>query len=132
VFNLKLNISDPKTSKTYNIEADDKVKLSLIGKKIKDEVNLSFIDASLKGVITGGSNKDGFPMMSSLDMEGTKKVLIPDGFAFKAKRKGERKRKRVAGKIITETAQQINIKIISGETKVLDEKYAKKAEDKKE
>jgi len=129
---LKINIADPKTTKTYNVEVDDKVKLSFIGKKIKDEVNLSFIDKSLKGKITGGSDKSGFPMYSSLNLEGRKKVLIPNGIAFKAKKKGERKRRKVAGSIISESIQQVNVKLIAGEGKILEEKYAKKKEEIKE
>jgi small subunit ribosomal protein S6e len=129
---LKLNIADPKTHKTYNIEIDDKVKLSFIGKKIKEEVDLSFIDNSLKGQITGGSDKSGFPMFSSLDLEGRKKILIPNGLAFKAKRKGERKRRKVVGSIVYDNIQQLNIKLISGDSKILEEKYSKKQESKNE
>jgi len=128
---LKINISVPKTKKTYNIEVDDKVRLSFLGKKIKDKVDLSFVDKGLEGVITGGSDKEGFPMLSSLEHEGTKKVFITNGVGFKAKRKGQKTRKRVAGKIVTENTQQINIKLTTGEDKILEEKYAKKEEDKK-
>jgi small subunit ribosomal protein S6e len=103
---LKINISVPDTKKSYNIEVDDKVRLAFIGKKIKDTVDLSFLEKGMEGVITGGSNKDGFPMLPSLEHEGTKKILITDGIGFKEKRKGERRRKRVAGKFVTEKTQQ--------------------------
>lgn len=131
---MKLNISDPKTSKTYKLEVDDKVKLSLIGKKIKDEIELNFIDSSLKGVITGGSNKQGFPMLSTLDVEGTKKILVNKGIGFKTNKKGERKRRRFAGRKITNNIEQVNIKLTSGDSKKLEEKLSKKEEskDKKE
>ncbi len=127
---MKINISIPKTRKSYNVEVDDKVRLSFLGKRIKDKVDLSFIEKGYEGVITGGSNKQGFPMLSSLEHEGTKKILIVDGTGFKAKRKGQRARKRVAGKVVTENTQQINVKLTKGEDKIFEEKYKKKEESK--
>ncbi len=129
---MKLNVADPKTSKTYSVEIDEKTSLYFLGKKLKDEVELSFISEGLKGVITGGSDKDGFPMHRALDSENRKKLLLSGGVGFKPTRKGERRRKRVAGRIISNHIQQINIKVISGDTKVLEEKYKSvKKEDKK-
>jgi small subunit ribosomal protein S6e len=128
---LKINISVPDTKKSYNVEIDDKTRLSFLGKKIKDTVNLSFIDKDLEGIITGGSNKDGFPMFPSLESEGTKKILIKNGIGFKGKRKGERARKRVAGKIVSENTQQINIKLTKGNSSILEEKYKKQKEESK-
>lgn len=122
---MKINISVPETKKSYNVEVDDKVRLSFLGKKIKDKVELSFIEKGMEGTITGGSDKQGFPMLSSLEHEGTKKILISDGIGFKSKRKGERRRKRVAGKIVTEKTQQINVKLTKGDSKILEEKYKK-------
>ncbi len=122
---MKINISVPETKKSYNVEIDDKVRLSFLGKKIKEKVDLSFIDKGMEGIITGGSDKQGFPMLSSLESENPKKILITDGVGFKAKRKGERRRKRVAGKIVVEKTQQINIKLTKGDSKILEEKYKK-------
>lgn len=128
---MKLNVSVPKTSKTYSVEVDEKNSLYFIGKKIKDEVDLSFISSGLKGVITGGSDKDGFPMFSSLDIETRKKMFLSKKPGFKPSRKGERKKKRIASRIVTSHIQQINIKITSGETNILEEKYKKPKEEKK-
>jgi small subunit ribosomal protein S6e len=127
---MKLNIADPKNAKTFSIEADEKNSLYFVGKKLKDEVDLSFIAAGLKGVITGGSDKDGFPMHGALDSENRKKLLLSGGVGFKPTRKGERRRKRVAGRIITTHIQQLNIKLIAGDSKVLEEKHTKKDEKK--
>jgi len=128
---MKLNVADPKNSKTYSVEVDEKNSLYFVGKKLKDEVDLSFISSGLKGVITGGSDKDGFPMYGALDSENRKKMLLSGGVGFKPTRKGERRRKRVAGRIISNHIQQVNIKITSGDTKVLEEKYKKPKEEKK-
>lgn len=129
---MKLNISNPKSAKTYSVDADEKTSLNLLGKKMKDEVELSFITPGLKAVITGGSDKDGFPMHPTVDSEFRKKLLLKGGVGFKPKKKGERKRKRVAGRIISQNIQQVNLKIVSGDTKVLVEKYTKVKEEKKE
>ena len=128
---MKLNISDPKTAKTYSVDADEKTSLMLLGKKIRDEVELKDIAAGLKVVITGGSDKQGFPMHPALDLDARKIVYLKKSVGFRPKRKGERKRKRVAGKIINENIQQVNLKILSGDTKVLDEKYSSKKKDEK-
>jgi len=129
---MKLNISDSKSAKTYSVEADEKTTLTLLGKKIKDEVDLSFIEAGLRGIITGGSNKQGFPMIATLDQSGSKRVLLTKGIGFRPTRKGERRKKRIIGRIIDNTIQQVNLKIIAGTTKTLEEKYKKPKEEKKE
>jgi small subunit ribosomal protein S6e len=132
---LKIVLNDSKTKESYNVEVDDKTRLSLIGKKIKDELDLSVIVPGLKGKITGGSDKQGFPLSPKLDSERPKKILTKIGFGFKsATKKGQRKRVRVSGRIITENTQQVNVKITEGDTSTLREKYPKKEktdEDKK-
>lgn len=132
---MKIVLNDSKTKESYNVEVDDKIRLSLIGKKIKDELDLSFIVPGLKGKITGGSDKQGFPLSPKLDSERPKKILTKVGFGFKsATKNGQRKRVRVSGRIITENTQQVNVKIIEGDTSTLKEKYPKKEktdEDKK-
>jgi small subunit ribosomal protein S6e len=128
---MRLNVADPKTSQTYSVDVDEKTGLYFVGKKLKDEVDLSFIQAGLKGTITGGSDKDGFPMHRTLDSENRKKLLLSGGVGFKPKRKGERRRKRVAGRIISNHIQQVNIKLTSGDSKILEEKYKKAKEEKK-
>ncbi len=128
---MRLNVADPKNAKTYSVDVDEKNSLYFVGKKLKEEVDLSFINPGLKGVITGGSDKDGFPMHGAVDSENRKKLLLSGGVGFKPTRKGERRRKRVAGRIISNHIQQVNIKVISGDTKILEDKYKKPKEEKK-
>ena len=113
---MRLILSDPKTKKSYNAEADEKTKLHLLGKKINDEVDLSNIAPGLKGKITGGSDKQGFPMHIKLDSEVSKKILTKKGTGFKSKRPGERKRVRVAGRVVVAGTAQVNIKLTEGDT----------------
>ena len=119
---FKIVISDPKSKKAWQIEKDVP---SLIGKKIGDKFDGSLI--GLTGFtlqITGGSDKDGFPMRP--DLEGTirKKALLTKGVGFrgvkkikkkKYKRKGMRKRKYIRGNTISEHIIQVNCKVIEGE-----------------
>ena len=80
--NFKIVISDPKTRKAYQKEVDE-THSGLAGKKLGDMVSgssLGLVGYELE--ITGGSDKQGFPMRR--DVEGTvrKKILIalPPGF----------------------------------------------------
>jgi small subunit ribosomal protein S6e len=85
----------------------------LIGRKLGE-----VIDGSLFGLpghkvkISGGSDKDGFPMRP--DVHGGVRVstIITKGVGFKPSRKGERKRKNLRGNVITDQIVQINLKII--------------------
>jgi len=122
---LRLTLSDPKTKKSYNVEADEKTILHLLGKKIKDEVDLGMISPNLKGIITGGSDKQGFPMHTKLDFENSKKILTAKGVGFRASKKGERRRVRVAGRFITDKTAQVNIKLTAGDTTGFDERFPK-------
>lgn len=122
---MRLTLSDPKTKKSFNVEADEKIKLHLLGKKIKDEVDLSSISPGLKGVITGGSDKQGFPMHIKLDSEASKKILTTKGLGFNTDRKGERRRVRVAGRIVIEKTAQVNIKLTAGDITGFEERFPK-------
>src|SRR3990167_5068355 len=99
---------------------------SLLGKKIKDKVEGSHV--GLKGYefdITGGSDKEGFPMRH--DVEGLVRKII-----------GVRIRKAVASNIITNNISQVNLKVVKTGQKSLDEIFGKtpkeevKAEEKTE
>jgi small subunit ribosomal protein S6e len=122
---LRLTLSDPKTKKSYNAEADEKTKLHLLGKKINDEVDLSGIAPGLKGKITGGSDKQGFPMHTKLDSESSKKILTTKGIGFRTNRNGERRRVRVAGRVVVAGTAQVNIKITEGDTTGFFERFPK-------
>jgi small subunit ribosomal protein S6e len=74
--------------------------------------------------ITGGSDKDGFPMRPDLDGVVRKKALLTKGVGFrgikkirkvKYKVRGMRKRKYIRGNTISDSIVQINFKIIEGE-----------------
>lgn len=111
---FKANISDPKDGKSYLSTVSGHHANSLIGKKVGDQIDGIFLGLpGYKLLITGGSDKDGFPMRK--DMPGAKrtKVLISRGFGFKAPRKGMRRRKTMRGSAISPETVQINLKVTS-------------------
>ena len=106
---MNVVISDPKTKKTYNINVEKPV---FLGRKLGEEVDLGGINLEgYKAVITGGSDKDGFPMKPSLQGTGRKKVLLSSGIGYRPKEKGIRRRKRVRGNTIAEDIHQVNLKV---------------------
>ncbi len=113
---FKINISDPKTGKTSSIELEGPKAQPLIGHEIGDIIDGALVNlAGKKLKITGGSDKNGFPMRSSVHGGGKKQIILSGGTGFNQKRPGERKRKTVRGRMITEETYQINMKIIEGE-----------------
>ncbi len=119
--NFKIVISDPETRKSYQLEIDQH-KSGLIGKKIGDEFKGDFL--GLPGYelkITGGTDKDGFPMHPSVEGTVKKKVLLSGPPGFHPKKKGQRKIKMVRGNMISDEIVQINVKIVKKGEKPLEE-----------
>ncbi len=107
---IKLNIGDPKTKKTYKKEIEDIT--PFLNKKLKQKIDGSpFGLKNYELEITGGSDKQGFPMRSDLDTTGRKRPLVVSGTGAKKKGKGIRQRKTVRGNTISEEIVQINLKI---------------------
>lgn len=123
---MNIVVSDPKTRKAYSINTEKPV---FLGKRIGDEVDLSIIGlAGYKGVITGGSDKDGFPMKPTLPGTIRKKILMSSGVGYRPKEKGIKKRKRVRGNTIAEDIHQVNIKVTHYGEKPLEELLKKEKE----
>jgi small subunit ribosomal protein S6e len=135
---FKICINEPKTKKSWQVEKDIP---SLIGLKIGDK-----FDGSLMGLsgftlqITGGSDKDGFPMRYDLAGISRKKALLTSGPGFRPTVKGLRRRKYIRGNTISADIIQINCKIIEGEGDIAlmlgiqpkEKKEEQKVEEKKE
>ncbi len=122
--NFKVVISDPKTGKSIQKEISENPADSLIGKKIGDifEGTLLGLDG-YKLKITGGTDKDGFPMSPSIQGGVRKAVLLSSGFGFHPKRKGMRKKKMLRGNTVTAETVQINTVIVEyGEKPFIEEK----------
>ena len=113
---FKIVISDPKTGKAKSVEVEGDKAAPLIGRKIGDLIDGTIVDMpGTKLLITGGSDKDGFPMRPDIHGGVKMRVLLSRGVGFKPRNKGERRRKTVRGNTITEDIMQINMKIVEEE-----------------
>lgn len=103
-----------KAGKSYNIEVKDDLAAVFVGKHVGDVVNVTPL--GLKGYevkITGGSDKQGFPMRKDLHILGRTKALMStrtQGYKFPGD--GIRARKTVVGNIIDERVSQINTMVV--------------------
>jgi small subunit ribosomal protein S6e len=62
--------------------------------------------------ITGGSDKDGFPMRPNIHGGVRVGAILSDGVGFHPSQGGERRRKTLRGNVITDAIVQINMKIV--------------------
>lgn len=124
---FKFDISQK--GKTFHADAEAE---SIIGKKLGEKVNGEEIMPELKGyelVITGASDKSGFP--SKKDMEGpnVKRILLKKGFGMKEKKKGLILRKSIRGNTISADVVQINLNVTKAGSKPLAEIFKKEGKE---
>ena len=131
--NFQFIVSDPTTRKAYKIEIEQSRVSGIIGKEIGDRFNGDLI--GLPGYeiqITGGTDKDGFPMHPQVHGPGRKKIILSHPPCFHPKIKGQRKRKTVRGNTISPDIVQINCKIVKAGAKPLEELLKKEEKPKAE
>lgn len=128
---FKIIISDPETGTSKTVEVEETRTIPLIGRKISE-----IIDGSIMGLpghklqITGGSDKDGFPIRSNVHGGVRRRVMLSGGIGFNPQHKGERRRKTVRGNVITDEIVQINMKIVEKPKRPKEKKKAKEKEEK--
>ena len=105
---FKLVLSDPKTGKSEASEVKDASAQLLMGRKIGEVVDATTIGLTGKIMITGGSDKAGFPMRRDTLGGGKNYVLLTRGVGYKTREEGAKKRKLVRGNTITDEIYQIN------------------------
>ena len=118
---------------TYQLELEDKDAKTVNGLKIGDEFNGGIL--GLKGYklqITGGSDKNGFPMKPDVDGQRRFKSLVNGGIGFKPTRKGLRRRKTVRGNTIGDDISQINVIVSERGEQTLTEIFAEPEEEVQE
>ncbi len=127
---FKIVLSDPKSRKAYQKDADE-AGSGLSGKKIGESVKGDFLGLTgYETEITGGSDKDGFPMRRDMDGIGRRKALLSSGPGFHSKIKGQRKRKSVRGNTVSNQISQINMKIVKHGEKSVEELLGVKQKEK--
>jgi len=119
---VKSTINDPKTGKSYTKEVDvEKIK-PLFGQTVGYEFDAGIVDVpGVKVKITGGSDKDGFPMRKGIHKNSRLRVYVSGGIGYNPKEKGIKRRKTVRGEIIGEDIAQLNLKIVKLGKKSIEE-----------
>jgi small subunit ribosomal protein S6e len=105
---FKLIIADPKTGKSEAKEVKDATAQVLLGLKIGEVIDGTQMGVEGKIMITGGSDKAGFPMRHDVLGGGKNYVLLTTGVGFRSKEQGIKKRRLVRGNTITEEVYQVN------------------------
>jgi small subunit ribosomal protein S6e len=131
---MQLIVSDTKTGKSYKVDIPKDREHEIIGKKIGDIIELGFLGAGgYKIELTGGSDGSGFPMRRDIRGPNRAEVLLTKGVGFRAKEKGERRRKTVRGNTYSAEIVQVNSKVVEFGPTPLDQifKMPEKKEEKK-
>lgn len=119
---MKVVIANPKEGKSYQTEIDENKSKVLYGMKIGNELDGSLIGLTgYKLKITGGSDKEGFPMRPDVTGTDRRRILLSCGPGFKKKTKGERRKKAVRGNIFSEEINQVNVSVITPGAKPITE-----------
>lgn len=124
---FKVVVADPETGKSYPLEAREPDARRLVGLRIGDKFDGAVV--GLPGYelqLTGGTDKDGFPMRPDIYGPGRTSVLLAGGPGFSPRRRGERRRKRVRGSRISDAIVQVNTKIVKRGEKPIEELLAPK------
>jgi len=102
---MKLNIANPATGCQKLIEIEDERRLrAFYDKRMSTEVPGDSLGDEFKGYvfrISGGNDKQGFPMKQGILLPNRVRILMSEGHScYRTRRKGERKRKSVRGCIV--------------------------------
>jgi small subunit ribosomal protein S6e len=120
---FKIIVSDPEAGKSQLIEVEEAQAVPLIGRKLGEIIDGAAIKLpGYKLKITGGSDKDGFPMRPNIHGGVRVGAILSEGVGFHPTSKGERKRKTLRGNVITDAIVQVNMKIVEKSRKSKQEK----------
>jgi len=115
---FKLIVSDPSTGKSTVSEVEGARAQALIGRSLGETIDGSPLGiAQSKILITGGCDKNGIPMRFDVHGGVKKHIVLSSPPGFRPARHGERRRKLVRGRIITDDTYQINFVLQAGEVK---------------
>ena len=119
---FQLIVSDPKskTSKAASLEGTKAQ--ALVGKSIGEEVDGKLLGlGNVKLKITGGTDKDGVPMRFDIQGAARKRAILSGGVGYRPDADGERQRRLVRGRQISQETLQVNSVVVSGAASVPDQ-----------
>jgi small subunit ribosomal protein S6e len=118
---FQLIVSDPKTKTSKAAALEGTRAQALVGKSIGEEIDGKLLGlGTVKLRITGGTDKDGVPMRFDIQGAARKRALLSGGVGYKPDNEGERQRRLVRGRTISEETMQVNSVVVSGAATVPD------------
>jgi len=125
---FRVVVSDPRDGKSYQLPVSGNHANQFVRKKIGDEVDGMFLGLpGYKVKITGGSDKDGFPMRPELPSAHRKRILVTESVGFHPKAyRGQRRKKTFRGREISPDTLQINTVVVTPGPKPISELVATK------
>jgi len=125
---FKAVIADPKAGRSFTRDITGHYANALLGKKIGEDIDGLFVGLpGYKLQITGGSDKDGFPMRSDLTGPRRRRILLSGGLGHHPHRPGLRKKKTVRGQAISPDILQLNLKIVQRGPKSIEDAWKEQA-----
>ncbi len=123
---FRVVISDPKTGRAWQKVVSGANANRLIGKQIGDVINGTIVELppDYELQITGGTDKDGFPMRPDIPGSVRKRILLSGGVGYRPKERGVRRRKMVRGRVVSKDIVQINMKVVKHGKVPLEEIFA--------
>lgn len=119
---FKAIVSDPEDGTSKIVELEEARATALIGRRVGEIIDGTVVDQPGNKIkITGGSDKDGFPMRGNVHGGVRRRVILSGGTGFNPDKAGKRKRKTIRGNIITDEIVQINLKIVEKTVKKVKE-----------
>ena len=110
---FKVILSDPLAGTSQFMELEETQAAPLVGRKIGEIIDGAIVKLpGYKLKITGGSDKDGFPMRPNIHGGVRIGAILRGGVGFHPTESGERKRKAVRGNVITDAIVQVNMKVV--------------------
>lgn len=109
---VRLVVSNPESGKTYQVEPSESNTDKLMGIHIGQTFNGELIGLSgYKLMVTGGTDKDGFPMRHDVKGTGRKRAVLSKGPGYNPSEKGLRRRKLLRGNVVSRDIAQLNVKV---------------------
>jgi small subunit ribosomal protein S6e len=114
---MKLNIANPSTGRQKLIDIEDEKKVRVFyDKRLGAEVSGDDLGDQFKGYvfkITGGNDKQGFPMMQGvLSNQRVSLLLDKNNKCYRPRRTGERKRKSVRGAVVAPDIAVLSLVVV--------------------